>query len=174
MQRRSVILAAALAIGLSACATPTPYQARSAGQADGYWEEKLSDSQYRVVFAGNAHTPRDRVEQFLLRRAAEITIRNGHEWFRVSDQRTEGNVRIIQTAKGPVRVSQGPGYRGWRDFGNIYTRKGLGLFGPIWRSLNPGGERLEASAEIAMGSGPAPAAEGVFDAREVLRKLGEG
>lgn len=169
MRRTGFTLAALLA--LAACATPTPYQPLTA-ERGGYAEERLAEDRYRVVFAGNARTPAEQVENYLLRRAAELTLERGYGWFRVSDQRTEGNIRTIQTPSGPVRVAQGEGYRGWRDYGNVYTRSGFGLFGPIWRSLSPGGENLEASAEIVLGRGAAPGEEGVFDAREVLQRLG--
>lgn len=171
MRRTGFILAALLA--LAACATPTPYQPL-AGSRGGYAEERLGDNRYRVTFAGNSSTPAERIENYLLRRSAELTLSQGYDWFRVSDRRTEGNVHTIQSRWGPVRVSRGEGYRGWRDYGNVYTRTGLGLFGPIWRSLSPGGERLEASAEIVLGRGPAPRQEGIFEARNVLRRLGTG
>lgn len=171
MERRSLIILAGLALAVSGCATPSAYAPMANGESSGYYEERLGEGRYRVAFAGNAHTSRERVEEYLLRRAAELTLQQEQDWFRVLNRRTEGNVRVIQTPNGPVRVSQGPGYRGWRDYGNIYTRTGFGLFGPIWRSLTPSGERLEASAEILLGSGTAPGQEGVFVARDVLKEL---
>lgn len=54
-----------LATSLSGCATtPTPYQPLVGGQrvSGGYSDIRLSEDRYRVHFAGNSFTSRDRVE----------------------------------------------------------------------------------------------------------------
>jgi len=164
-------MAAAAALLLASCAGPTPYQSL-VPQRGGYSEERLSENQYRVVFVGNPHTKPDQVERFLLRRAAELTLQNGYDWFRATNRVIEGNVRTIQTSRGPVRISQGPGYSGWGHFGDFYTRSGFGLLRPIWRRINPpSGEAVEASAEIVLGKGPLPQVEGVVDARRLLQEF---
>ena len=167
--RTGLILA--LAAGLAGCATPTPYQPLVA-ERGGYSEQKLAEDRYRVVFAGNPHTSAESVERHLLRRAAELTLAQGYEWFRVDRRALQGDVRTIQTRWGPMQVSRGAGAAKWRNYGAFYTRTGLKLLKPIWRRVSGGpGEALEASAEIVLGRGPAPQSEDVFDAREVLRQL---
>lgn len=156
-------------MGLAACASPTPYQSL-VPERGGYSEERISENQYRVVFVGNPHTPPDRVEQFLLRRAAELTLQHGYDWFRATNKVVEGNIRTIQTSRGPVRVSRGRGYSSWGNYGAIWTRSGLGILKPIWRSVRPGkGEAVEASAEIVLGRGVPPQVDGVIDARGLLQ-----
>ncbi|HWH22140.1 MAG TPA: hypothetical protein VNT25_02440 [Allosphingosinicella sp.] len=172
MRFKCAFLLAAAGLSLSACATPTAYQPM-VPQKGGYSEERLSENQFKVMFAGNPHTPPERVSQFLLRRAAELTLAEGYDWFRVTNRATEANVRTIQTSRGPVRVSDTPGYGPWRNYGGFYTRSGFKLFTPLWRHITgrAGGEALEASAEIVLGRGPAPQGENVFEAKKVLGEL---
>ena len=76
-----------LGLLLAACASaPTPYQAAQGGF--GYSEQQIEESRYRVSFAGNAATTRPTVEDYLLYRAAELTVQTGHDWFEVVDRNT--------------------------------------------------------------------------------------
>ena len=170
MRTMRLLLTLAVLPALAGCATVTPYQAMSGN--GGYAEQRLGDGRYRVTFAGNEATSAEQVGDYLLRRAAELTLSEGHDWFRMSDRVTEGAVREVETRFGKVRISRGPGYESWRNYGRVYTSSGFGLIGPIWRSVtSSGGERLEASAEIILGRGPTPREEGTFDARTVLAEL---
>lgn len=169
MQVKGMIVAGSIALALGACATPTPYQALEPDEG-GYSEERLSEKQYRVVFRGNARTSPEQVERFLLRRAAELTLENGYDWFRATNRLVGGRGYTIQTSRGPVRISRGPGYSGWDDYSRFYTRSGLGLLKPIWRRISPpSGEAVEASAEVVFGKGSPPQVEGVIDARRLLQ-----
>ena len=173
MRCTRIFAAGALAatLALSACASPTPYQPVDPKNG-GYSEERISQNQYRVVFRGNAHTPPEQVEQYLLRRAAELTLKEGYDWFRPTNRVVEGRVRTIQTTRGTVRVSEGPGYSGWDNYGSFFTRSGTGFLKPIWRRINPpSGEAVEASAEIVLGRNPVPQIQDAVDARKLLQKV---
>jgi len=169
-----VLPAGALTLLAAACVGPTPYQPL-VPQRGGYSEERLSENQYRVVFTGNAQTPPERVEQLLLRRAAELTLTAGYDWFRPTHRIVEGRIRTIQTSRGPVRVSEGPGYSSWDDYGAFFhARSARGFLKPIWRRINPpSGEQVEASAEIVLGRAPLPQIGDAVDARQLLATLGE-
>ena len=80
---RSGGIALAAALALSACATSTPYQPDVRGQraTGGYSEQRLGENRYDVTFRGNTLTKRDRVEGYLLYRAAELTVQNGFDSF---------------------------------------------------------------------------------------------
>jgi hypothetical protein len=76
-----------LGLLLAACAgKPTPYQSAQSGY--GYSEQRIEENRYRVSFAGNSATSRQTVEDYLLYRAAELTVQNGHDWFEVADRDT--------------------------------------------------------------------------------------
>lgn len=85
---------AAAALLLASCVSPTPYQPRDNGQ--GYTEQKLESDRYRVTFAGNSETSRETVENYLLYRAAEITLREGKDYFVVVSR--EGETHTTVTA----------------------------------------------------------------------------
>lgn len=93
---RGTWLVAALGLSLAACETPTPYQPADGGF--GYATQQLEDNRYRVTFAGNASTPRETVQNYLLLRAAEVTLESGHDYFRVVDQDLERRTRYHGTA----------------------------------------------------------------------------
>ena len=83
----SLPLVAALGLVLAACAgKPTPYQPAQGGF--GYSEQQTEENRYRVSFAGNSATSRQTVEDYLLYRAAELTVQTGHDWFQVVDRNT--------------------------------------------------------------------------------------
>ena len=172
MRLPNIFLAGALALGLAACVGPTPYQPM-APERGGYTEQRLSENQYRVVFAGNERTPPAQVEQFLLRRAAELTVQAGYDWFRPTNRVVEGRIRTIQTPRGPVRVSEGPGYSGWDNYGAFFhARSARDFLRPIWRRIHPpSGEKVEASAEIVLGRAPVPQTADAVDAGQLLQRL---
>ena len=184
MSKRSAVfaLAVALAAGLAACATPTPYQPNLPGQAasGGYSEMRLEPNRFRVNFAGNSLTSRETVEGYLLFRAAELTLQNGYDWFTIVDRNTEADRRTYVEPDPFYRPWYGPGYMWWRPSWRYYGR-GYG-----WRSWDPFWgdpfwasrvdvrtvERFEASAEVVMGKGAKPADDmRAFDARAVVENL---
>lgn len=91
-------LAAALFAGatlLAACASsgPTPYQPASANYSRGYTETKIEDTRYRISFKGNALTERETVENYMLYRAAELTLQSGYDTFTISNRDTDKDKR---------------------------------------------------------------------------------
>lgn len=184
MAKRSVAFAAALALaaGLAACATPTPYQPNIPGQqtSGGYSEMRLEPNRFRVNFMGNSLTSRETVEGYLLFRAAELTVGEGYDWFSIVDRRTDRDARTYIEPDPLYRPWYGPSYGFWRPSWRYYGR-GFG-----WRTWDPfygdpfwadrmdvrTVERFEASAEIVMGKGAKPTDDTrAFDARAVIDNL---
>ena len=62
---------------LTGCATAY----RPENLTGGYTNFRLADTTYRVRFKGNNYTSRDKVEQFLLYRCAELTTQLGYDHF---------------------------------------------------------------------------------------------
>lgn len=173
------LLAAALGAALlGACTTATPYQplgTPGTGASGGFAEVQLASDRFRVTFAGNSMTSRERVETYLLYRAAELTAQRGFDSFTIVDRATDRNVET-RVYRDPFAV--GP-YRYWRPYWR-YRGAGWGWrrwdpwFGdPFWAdSVDVSTvQRFEASAEIVMFHGNR-ADEKSFNAREVLANLG--
>jgi hypothetical protein len=163
---------------LAGCATPTPYQPLTTRgtTTGGYSDLRLEDNRYRVTFAGNSMTSRDTVENYLLYRAAELTVSQGYDWFVMADRNTERRSRT--TIDRPF--SPGPyGFWGpsWRYYGRGFGWRTWDPFwgDPFWdsqidvRTI----DRYEDSAEIVMGRGSKPTSDfRAFDARQILSSLG--
>lgn len=168
------VLALAMAGGLAACETATPYQPLRAGSqvSGGYSDLKLESNRWRVTFAGNSLTSRQTVETYLLYRAAELTVNQGYDWFEMADRQTDKHVQTFADPIGPY------GY-GWAPYWRFHGRFGWRSWDPFWgdpfwadsvdiQTI----EQYEANAEIVMGHGAKPTGDPrAFDAREVLANL---
>jgi hypothetical protein len=175
--KRLVFAALATATLLAGCATPTPYQPLGAptGVRGGFTDQQIERNRFRVTFSGNQFTSRQRVENYLLFRAAELTTQRGFDGFTMVGRDTDKQT-TVQTYSSGFGGPWGGGYWGpsWRYYGR---------FG--WRSWDPWGydpfwadtvdvrtiDRFEAMAEIVMFKG-SPRNARDFDARDVMRNLG--
>jgi hypothetical protein len=176
---KRLILAVTACLLLAACGTATPYQPAVGKAGSGYKETRLTSDRFRVSFSGNSLTSRDTVERYLLFRAAELTLAEGHDWFSLVDRHTERDRRTYYT--GPSwGYGYGYGYGYWRPHWAYYGYPGYGPWGPWGGGYWGGGAfdyqtvtRYEASAEIFLGPGPKPANDpAAFDAHEVVKNLG--
>lgn len=178
----ALVTALALAAGLSACETATPYQPYVKGQttSGGYSETRIEPDRWRVNFSGNSMTKRETVEGYLLFRAAELTLQNGYDWFSIVDRHTDRNARTYVEPDPLYSPWYGPGFGYWRP---SWRFRGRG-FG--WRTWDPWygdpfwADRIdvrtvqsfEASAEIMTHKGAKPAGDPrAFDARAVVDNL---
>ncbi|MBW3618276.1 MAG: hypothetical protein KY446_11140 [Proteobacteria bacterium] len=197
MKRLFIAGALAAATALSACATPTPYQPATLtarGPVNGFSEAPLTQNRWRVTFSGNTVTSRERVEDALLLRAAELTLQQGFDHFTAVNRATERDVRYSASPRfgssfgyggfgysrfggypywSPYWRAYGPGF-GWRPFGH-YGRFGGGFgfgYDPFFDDIDIREiDRYEATAEIVMGRGPRTGDPQTFDAREVFANL---
>jgi hypothetical protein len=184
MTLKAATLAVALAAtaGLTACATPTPYQPAVRGQAvsGGFSDTRIEATRFQINFAGNSLTSRETVERYLLYRAAELTVAQGGTWFSLVERKTDRKARTYV---------EPPAYGPYGAYG--YWRPSWRYYGPAmgWRAWDPWYgdpfwadrtdvrtiERFEASAEIMIGQGAKPQNDPrAFDARDVMANLGPG
>jgi hypothetical protein len=146
-----------LGLLLAACAGgPTPYQQAHDGY--GYSDQRIEENRYRVSFAGNSATTRQTVEDYLLYRAAELTVQTGHDWFEVVHRNT---VQDYSGFGGSPQMGLGVGSGG--DFG-------VGLSFPV---LGGGGAaRYTADMDILVHDGEKPQQNpDAYDAFAVISRL---
>jgi len=188
LRRAAIAAILALAAGLSACATATPYQPSMAGQSvsGGFSEQRLESDRYRVSFAGNTLTSRDTVERYLLYRAAELTRQQGYDWFETADRRTDRTARTVVESDPFMRpgFGYGAGYGGWRPSWRYYGPRygGWRSWDPYWgdpfftnRAQVRTVQKFEATAEIVLQKGAKPPGDPrAYDAREIMDSLGAG
>ena len=163
LSRLAVLAAAALL--LAACGTPTPYVPAGADSGYGYAAQKIEGNRFRVTFAGNALTSRITVENYLLYRAAEVTLAQNRDWFVVVSRAIDADTTYHTT------------YDGWSYYPPYRRRDpfwGPGFYPYPWgHGTSTADTRYDAHAEIVLHSGRKPADNAqAFDAREVIRNLG--
>ena len=185
MTKKSLMIAALAGTMLVAgCVTATPYQPYrdevASGVHGGYSDERIGEDTFRVRFHGNDFASRDRVEGYMLYRAAELTLQNGGDWFLIVGRHTEHDKRTYVEPDPLYDPYYGPAYGWWQPHWR-YSIDGT------WVVWHPEYSRrfwtndvnirtvdsFEAEAEIVIRKGAIPAGEvRAFDARKVMADLG--
>lgn len=154
-----VVLAfAALLTGCGPAAT-TPYRAATTPNDQGYQEQRIEANRFRVTFTGNSATAREAVENFMLLRTAELTLKEGYDYFVLDNQDTEAQTYYLQS------LSDYGG--GWDPFyGCLWPRTGFAV------STAQPVTNYKAQAYVVMFKGEKPPLElKAFNAREVQASL---
>lgn len=155
---RTILVSLLLAL-LAACGHPTFYQPATDGY--GFVEQRLEANRYRVTFRGNSITPLPVVENYLLYRAAEITLQNGFDYFAIADKKTDKSTRYFAT---------------YDDFGRPYPFRRFpyryydsGFYTANYRPI----EEFTTTANVLLFRGRKPADRAdAYDARDVVQRLG--
>jgi hypothetical protein len=159
MRTHAVVAGFAMLAMLAGCGQPTLYQPAADGY--GYSEQQIEDNRYRVSFAGNDLTSADTVQNYLLYRAAELTLDRGYDYFTVVARNLDRSTAYWGT--GDTHL--GSGY--WTGRGDFVG--GLGFTTYSARPI----DSYSASADVVMFEGEKPAGDvNAYDARSVLRQLG--
>lgn len=161
MKRLTVIVT--LCAALAACAaTPTVYAPASGAQAVGFSEMRIEPGRYRVTFRGGPGAPMTQVADYTLLRAADLTLADGYDWFRIVDR-----YAAQSGGSGGPRLSVGAGG------GSGGYRSGVGVGVGTSFDLS-GGPALTQTIEIIMGKGAPPSGAGgeVYNAADVRRTIG--
>jgi len=81
----------------SSSANAPTYRPQASDEGAGYADQQINATRYRVSFAGDNQTSRGQVEDFLLRRAAEITVRAGYNYFAFDNRSIETDTNLYRT-----------------------------------------------------------------------------
>jgi hypothetical protein len=159
---RSTAVAAAALFVVAGCQTATPYHPSTEPGATGYSDEQLAGNRYRVTFAGNSATRRETVEDYLLLRSAEVTLKAGSHYFLFDTRDTKTKTTYHSDFAG------WPGWpgRGWYWHSWAYGPPDAGMEAyPV--------TRYEAYAEIVLLSDDQAKSEPrAVNAQEVLDHIG--
>jgi hypothetical protein len=165
---------AALAL-VAGCTTATPYQPLGATNVQGgFTDQQLDATHYRVNFFGNSLTSRQQVENYLLYRAAELTLAHGYNCFTMVNHDTGVRTTVQVNPYGPYG---GGFYSGWAPYWSMHGPFGWYNYDPFFGGpFFPGSydvntiDRYQAMADIAVGNncatGPA-----TFNASQVMQNL---
>lgn len=154
-----LVSAAALAL-LAGCASSVPYQAADRSGGFGYAEQQIESDRYTLTY-------RDRdgagARAQALRRAAELTLEAGADWFQVVSAYED----VERSGGGGSSVSIGG------SGGNGRSGTGVGVGIGLGFPLGGGSSPTTQGLEIITGSGDAPEGGNVYMARDVLANLAE-
>jgi hypothetical protein len=165
--KRLIILAFSAALLTACTTTPTLYAPQSAPRGAGYSEYRLEDGRYRVTFQGNPGAPVNQVSDYVLLRSAELALRDGYDWFRVADRVTQ------QTGSNSGSTLSIGGGTSSYDYGHHGGGSSVGL--GVGTSFNLGPKpAVSSSMEVVFGKGQPPRGADVYDARAIVRTVGQG
>lgn len=144
-------------LALAACAgAPTVYGPAPAIDKAGYREQRIENDRYRVSFRANADLKGPQVEDLALRRAAELTLAQGYQWFNVVTRNTDW--------VGGANTPSGPSV----GIGGSSGRYGSGLGVGLGFTFGADTRQYESVLEILMGRGAKPSDPTAYDAQQVL------
>ena len=128
---KQLLFASLVAVVLFGCATP--YQ--SSSFTGGFTDTQLAPDLFRIAFAGNGRTSRDRVQDFALLRAAELSLANNFRFFAVvetADQSRNMTITLPGSAQTSGTITGG--------YGNTATYSGTTTYTPpqTQNIFNPG------------------------------------
>lgn len=151
---------AAMMFMLFACAATGP---KAYGPDDGkfgYSDTQIESDRHRIVYRGSGGMPPEVVEDYALRRAAELTLENGYDWFRVVGRDIAGEER------GGVGIGAGFGT------GSVGRRSSVGV--GVGGNVGQVGAKtyFTVRMEVLMGEGDAPEDGGAYNATSILQSLG--
>ncbi|MCH2393784.1 MULTISPECIES: YgdI/YgdR family lipoprotein [Oceanibaculum] len=154
-------MVAGLALLVAACAQPTPYKPRL-DSSTGFSEQQIEGNRFRVTFYGNDVTPRETVENYLLYRAAELTLQRDGDHF-------------VLVEKDIERITDYHGNAGWPGGYSVYGSRWPGSYGygMGWSTNSYAQNRYRAYADILIFKGRTPKDDPKsYDARTVIEQLG--
>jgi hypothetical protein len=160
------LFAACAVLALAACATPTVYAPANPNAATsvGFSEYRIENNRYRVTFQGGSGAPEALVTDYAFLRAAEITLRDGYDWFQVVDRFGESS----GSSYGGPRISIGGGTSSYGGRGWSGSGVGVGTSFPLGGGS---GGIYSRTIEIVLGRGAKPNSPDVYDARAVAASL---
>jgi hypothetical protein len=164
MRGPALLLLAASAFALSACASLAPYGPASSPASQGYVEQRIESDRFRITYRGvGAAGP---VADLALLRAAELTTETGNDWFEVTQRYIDGRPDSAGGFRPSLGVGAGSSRYGGRYGGFATSGVGLGV------GLNFSGPTATSTVlEVRLGRGQQPDRPEVYDAREVQAAL---
>lgn len=159
-----ILTVSVAALALTACASLAPYGPQMGSSGQGYAEQRIENNRWRVTYSGvGAPAP---VAELALRRAAELTVANGGDWFEVVQRYTDGRPDSAGGIRPSLSVGAGSSRYSGR-YGN-FSSSGVG----VGVGLNfSGPSATTTTLEIVTGRGPAPDRPAVYDAGGVLESI---
>jgi hypothetical protein len=153
---------------LTSCSSLPSYR-QASGNGYGYSESKISDNHFRVHYRLKGKQKSEAMD-FVMLRAAELTLLNGFDWFVIVNRETTsesegGNSGAHIGASSSQHRKTQCGLLACKTTHEPTTSYGIGL------ELGTTRGEVESLLEIRMGKGVKPDSENSFSAIEVKQNL---
>ncbi len=169
--KTGALIALSAVLVLGACVNATPYQLAGRG-GEGFVDQQLEAGKYRVTFKGNTLVERATAENYVLYRAAEVTLAAGFDHFVLADQTSDALSSYYSTGYNSGFGGGGFGGGGFFYGGGFGGFGGSG-FGGITTTNTRERQAYVVGAVIQAGRGPKPADNAkAYDARSVIESIG--
>ena len=113
------ILCILIAVNIFCAGCATQYQAN--GITGGFRDIRLAPDIFRITFRGNGYTSADRVQDFALLRACELTLNYKFTCFAIIDQRASSTPFTVSTPATSTTSTYGSGNVSGRVYGNQFN-----------------------------------------------------
>lgn len=143
---------------LGACATSAPYGPATSANAKGYTVLPIENNRFRITYKDSSE---DLARTRALRRAAEVTLERGDDWFQVVTAYSDAG-ELAGGGGTSVSIGGSGGSSGRSSVG-----VGVGIALPLGGSSGP----VEHVLEIVTAPGPKPDNPNAYDAEDVLMNL---
>ena len=115
MKNITILLSTALILG--GCATK--YQPQ--GLTGGFSETQLDTNVFIVTFKGNGYTNRDKANDFVLLRSAELALEHGFKYFAIVDVQQDSKISQYTTPTTATTILNANTYGSAYNYGNNTT-----------------------------------------------------
>ncbi|MBT8421482.1 MAG: hypothetical protein KJP03_00010 [Gammaproteobacteria bacterium] len=155
-------------LSLTACASGPRYVAAHHAGDFGYYSEPINPDRYRVAYNGDHRLDLEDVRTYTLLHAAELTLREGYDWFQIVERES----RSIHHPRTTTRYAAERNYTRTRHCGLLGCQETVRPSGypQFSTSDTPATVKHRYSIEIAMGEGELPAEGDAHDARDIVHR----
>lgn len=154
---------------LGACASQSAYRPAEDADAYGYYSRALGSDRYVVGYNGNSVMSESSVRDYALFHAAELTMQEGKDWFRVVERESRS---VEKPGAGVARHETA--YVAQRSCGLLACSSSIRpvMYTSIGVEAASGRTAWSSRLEIVMGSGSLPEDAGsYYEADALLRSL---
>jgi len=103
--KKNIFLGLALTILISSgCATTYDTEKSNLTEGLGFHQEQLKKDVWKVEFTGNAYTNTETRNNYVLKKAAQITIKENYSFFKVTQRASEKDIKETGLAVGNAHV----------------------------------------------------------------------
>jgi hypothetical protein len=160
----------AIALVLGACSSTPRYAPADSVDDYGHFSSRLEENRYRIVYNGKASTGPATTRDYALLQAAELTLREGYDWFEIVDR----EMATSHTTEPATGLSYERTYFVERSCGLLGCAHSIRPIHSARMDTGAGRPRTKYSyvLEIVMGKGAVPADGGnYYEAATVAASL---